>query len=897
MAIGENAVLLCSAKNYIMKKSIILLVLCFVYAFQSYSQEKKWIDFNRNGEMDLYENPDATVDNRVNDLLSRMTVDEKILLLREVSPAIPRLGIAKYDHGNEALHGIIRPGKFTVFPQAIAFASTWNPELIQRVSTAISDEARARWNELDQGRLQTKKFTDLLTFWSPTVNMARDPRWGRTPETYGEDCYLTSRIGVAFVKGLQGSHPRYLKVVSTPKHFAGNNEEHNRFQCKMEVSEQTLRSYYLPAFKALITEGKAESIMSAYNAINGVPCTANKWLLTDLLRNEWGFNGYVVSDCGAPGLLYSDHHYTANREEAAQKSLQAGLDLECGGYCPECFIYTDYLPKAYNKGLVTEAEIDKAAFRVLRARFKLGIFDDPSLNPYAQISPSVVGCKEHQELALETARQSIVLLKNTKNMLPLNKKKIKSLAVFGINAGVAEFGDYSGVPLNEPVSPLQGIKNKLADTKVDVRYVPWMPTPIRYETVDAEFFSFEKNGKTEKGLAVSYFPNTSFEGTPVESTDKWIHFDPANQPPNPIIPKGQISVRWSGNITVPVSGKYKVGLSTRGSAKFYMNDKLLLDLTKDSGDGVELDMVAGEKYPVKYEYVCDANRAYTALKWQLKEVSDKESFKKEKSIAKKSDVVIAVLGINKSIEREGRDRTSLDLPIDQMKFIQELYKANPKTVVVLVAGSSLTINWINQNVPAIIDAWYPGEQGGTAIADVLFGDYNPSGKLPMTFYNSIDDLPPFNDYEISKGRTYMYLTKTPLYPFGYGLSYTNFEISNMQIAKNKIQKNETLEVSVDVQNVGKREGAEVVQLYIHDKTTTDVKMPNKQLKRFERVYLNKGEKKTVHFTLTREDLSHWNQKNEYVLNPGSFELIVGNSSVNESARADFEVVEDEKENK
>ena len=880
-----------------MKKSLVLLVLLFVCSFQSYSEEKKWIDFNRNGKMDVFENPDATIDNRVNDLLSQMTVEEKILLLREVSPAIPRLGIAKYDHGNEALHGVVRPGKFTVFPQAVALASTWNPDLIYQVSTAISDEARARWNELDQGRLQKAKFTDVLTFWSPTVNMARDPRWGRTPETYGEDCYLTSRIGVAFVKGLQGNDPRYLKVVSTPKHFAGNNEEHNRFSCKMEVSEQTLRSYYLPAFKALITEGKAESIMSAYNAINGVPCTANKWLLTDLLRNEWGFNGYVVSDCGAPGFLYSDHHYTATREEAAQKSLQAGLDLECGGYCSECLIYTDYLPKAYDRGLVTESEIDKAAFRVLRARFKLGLFDDPSLNLYTRISPSVIGSEKHRQLALETARQSIVLLKNTKNLLPLNKNKIKSLAVFGINAGVAEFGDYSGTPLNDPVSPLQGIQNKLADTRVDVRYVPWMPTPIKYETVDAEFFSFEKDGKTEKGLAVSYYPNTGFEGTPVESTDKWIHFDPANQPPDPLMPKGRISVRWSGDITVPVSGKYKIGINTRGDAWFYLNGELLLkENAKDSDAGVELDLVAGEKYPIKYEYVCDANRAYTALKWQLKEISETESFKKEKSIAKKSDVVVAVLGINKSIEREGQDRTSLDLPIDQMKFIQEIYKANPKTIVVLVAGSSLTINWIDRNVPAIIDAWYPGEQGGTAIADVLFGDYTPSGKLPMTFYGSMDDLPPFDDYEISKGRTYMYLTKAPLYPFGYGLSYTDFEISNLQLSKDKIRKNETLEVSVDIRNIGKRAGAEVVQLYLHDKTTDGA--PIKQLKRFERVALEKDEKKTVHFTLTREDLSHWNRKNEFVLNPGAFELVVGNSSADNRVMGKFEVVEAaEKEDK
>lgn len=872
-----------------MKKVNFLFLLLFFHSLLSYSQEKKWIDFNQNGKMDVFEDPEATIDNRVNDLLSKMTTDEKILLLREVSPAIPRLGIAKYDHGNEALHGVVRPGKFTVFPQAIGLAATWNPDLIYNVSTAISDEARARWNELEQGKKQTSKFSDLLAFWSPTVNMARDPRWGRTPETYGEDCYLTSRIGVSFVKGLQGDDPRYLKVVSTPKHFAGNNEEHNRFECKMEVSEQTLRSYYLPAFKALVTEGKAESIMSAYNAINGIPCTANKWLLTDVLRNEWGFNGYVVSDCGAPGFLYSDHHYVETREEAAQKALKAGLDLECGGYCSDCFIFTDYLPRALEQGLVTESEINRAAFRVLRARFKLGIFDDPDLNLYAQISTSVIGSEKHRQLALETARQSIVLLKNSGNILPLNKKKMKSIAIFGINAGVAEFGDYSGTPLNEPVSPLKGIKDKLSDTNTSIRYMPWLINPIEYETINSAFFSYNKDGKTEEGLAVSYYPHPDFQGDPVMSTDKCIQFDPANQPPNPLIPKGKISVRWSGNLHVPVTGRYKIGLNSEGNTRFYLNDSLIIEQNlKRSDSYVELDLTAGDNYTLKYEYASEANNAKTTLKWKLLEISETEAFKKEKSIAKKSDVVIAVLGINKSIEREGRDRTSLDLPADQMKFIQEIYKVNPKTIVVLVAGSSMTINWIDQHVPAIINAWYPGEQGGTAIADILFGDYNPSGKLPLTFYNSINDLPPFDDYEISKGRTYMYLKNRPLYPFGYGLSYTEFELTNLQLSKKQIQKGEELSVSVDISNVGKQSGSEVVQLYIHD-LASRMAVPLKQLKKFERVSLDKNEKRTISFVLTKEDLSHWNEKNEFILSSGSYEIIVGNSSADDRLKAIFEV--------
>ena len=697
-----------------MKKKILVFILVNFHILLLYSQEKKWIDFNQNGRMDLFEDPDALIDNRVNDLLLQMTINEKIQLLREVSPAIPRLGIAKYDHGNEALHGVVRPGKFTVFPQAIGLAATWNPDLIYQVATAISDEARARWNELDQGKKQVSKFSDLLAFWSPTVNMARDPRWGRTPETYGEDCYLTSRIGVAFVKGLQGSDSKYLKVVSTPKHFAGNNEEHNRFECKMNVSEQTLRSYYLPAFKALITEGKAESIMSAYNAINGIPCTANKWLLTDVLRNEWGFNGYVVSDCGAPGFLYSDHRYVQTREEAAQKALKAGLDMECGGYCSECFIFTDYLPKALDMGLVVDDEINRSAFRVLKARFKLGIFDDPELNLYTKISPSVIGSKEHQQLALEVARQSIVLLKNSNNILPLDKKKLKSIAVFGINAGVAELGDYSGTPLNEAISPLQGIRNKVEGSGIDIRYMPWQTTPMEYVTISSPFFSFEKEGKTEEGLKVSYYSNSDFQGTPVISTDKLIQFDPANQPPNPLIPKGQVSVRWSGYLNVPVTGKYKIGVNSKGNTRFYLNDQLLCEQDSRNEDtSIELDLTSGKSYSIRYEYVSEADKAYTALKWKLLKISEANAFNQEKSIAKKSDVVIAVLGVNKSNEREGCDRTSLDLPMDQMKFIQEIYKVNSKVIVVLVAGSSMTINWINQHIPGILDACSPGYQASS----------------------------------------------------------------------------------------------------------------------------------------------------------------------------------------
>lgn len=863
-----------------MKYLIISLLFGLFVLSDAQAQQKSWIDFNGNGKMDTYENPEAEIDKRVYNLLSLMSVYEKIQLLNEVAPAIPRLGIAKYDQGNEALHGVVRPGKFTVFPQAIGLAATWNPELIYKVSSSISDEARARWNELEQGKKQTEKYSDLLVFWSPTVNMARDPRWGRTPETYGEDPYLTSRIGVSFVKGLQGDDPRYLKVVSTPKHFAGNNEEHNRFECNDVMTERALRSYYLPAFKALITEGKAQSIMTAYNAINGVPCTANKWLLTDILRNEWGFNGYIVSDCGAPGYIYKPHNYAATRVDAAAIAMKAGLDLECAGYCNECFIYRDYLPKAFEMGKVTENEISTAAFRVLRARFKLGLFDDISLNPYSKISPLIIGSPLHQKLALESANQSIVLLKNKENFLPLNINKIKKIAVLGINANSCEFGDYSGVPFNDPVSPFQGIVNK-AGKQAQVTTMAWMGNLSDFVLVPDQFLNHPDGNISKPGLKAEYFNNSDLKGSPKIKDQKQVLFDPVNQPPDPSVPVTPMSVCWTGDLVPGISGEYKLGIKSAGSIRFYLNDTLIIDRWEwnqtQSHEIVNFSFIAGKKYAIKIEFANREGNPFISFLWKTPEMKNTDMYAAEKILAHGSDVVIAVIGGNKSIEMEGLDRASIELPADQMQFIREIYKANPKTVVVLVAGSSMAINWINDNIPAVVNAWYPGEQGGNAIADVLFGDYNPAGRLPLTFYRSIDDLPPFDDYEVFNGRTYMYFDKKPLYAFGYGLSYTNFEYSGIRINEHKIKQGDTIEVSVDVKNTGKYDGDEVVQLYLHDVVASE-KLPQKQLKAFKRISLKKGEVQTVSFKLNREDLSFWNSKNEFVLEPGIFKIMLGAAS-------------------
>ena len=714
---------------------------------------------------ELYKNEKAPIHERIMDLLSRLTVEEKISLLRATSPGISRLDIPKYYHGNEALHGVVRPGRFTVFPQAIGLAATWNPVLQKQVATVISDEARARWNELDQGREQNSQFSDLLTFWSPTVNMARDPRWGRTPETYGEDPYLSGIMGTAFVKGLQGNDSRYLKIVSTPKHFAANNEEHNRFVCNPQISEKQLREYYLPAFEACVKEGKSASIMSAYNALNDVPCTLNAWLLTKVLREDWGFKGYVVSDCGGPALLVNAHKYVKTKEAAATLSIKAGLDLECGDD-----VYDAPLLNAYRQYMVTDADIDSAAYRVLRARMQLGLFDSGEKNPYTKISPKVIGSKEHQKVALDAARECIVLLKNQNKMLPLDAKKIKSIAVVGINAGRSEFGDYSGLPVIAPVSILQGIKDRVGDT-VKVVYAPWKSAVDGMELIQGASFP--------EGLKAEYYDNRDY---------------------------AVAKLQWK----VPQIGK-----------------KTRLDLYGEAG-----------------------------------------------RVVREYDKVVAVLGINKAIEREGQDRSDIQLPADQREFLKEIYKVNPNIVVVLVAGSSLSINWMDEHIPAIINAWYPGESGGKAVAEVLFGDYNPGGRLPLTYYRSLDELPPFDDYDITKGRTYQYFKGNVLYPFGYGLSYTSFKYSDLQVTEG----NQEVNVSFCLKNVGKYAGDEVAQIYVK-LPERDKIMPIKELKGFERISLKRGESRKVTIRLKKDLLRYWDEEKGCFVHPsGDYTIMVGASS-------------------
>jgi len=839
------------------------------------------------------------IQTRVNDLLSRLTIEEKMLLLSSGAGEIPRLGIKKYHYGSEALHGIMGPGNFTVFPQAIAIAATWDPDLVTSMTTAISDEAWGAINrDAEQFGYPGERF---LSFWSPTINMARDPRWGRTAETYGEDPYLTSRIGTAFVKGIQGNDPKYIKAVSTPKHFAANNEEHNRFRCNARISEKTLREYYLPAYKVLFQEGGAQSVMAAYNAINGIPCNASHKLLTEILRDEWGFDGYVTTDCDAIIHMIDRHNYAKSNEDAAAKSINAGVDIECGGD----ELMKNYLTAALKDGLVSEATINLAVSRLLKVRFRLGMFDPPALIPYTRIPSSVIGSKKHVDIARQVSRESIVLLKNGnvsgKPFLPLDANKIKSIAVVGPNADSLQFGDYTGKPANPAVTTLNGIRNKVGD-KVKINSVEWVtaPTVAEYAMAPASAYSVDNNGKTIKGLKAEYFTKDIAQDKPaITRFEKELNLNRSN------IPSGLVgtsfTVRWTGKIKPAVNGAHYLSLNVIGEATVSINGKVIIEKKSivkkkpvmKAGAALSSYMMdeqadrpkpaiyifeKGKDYEIEVVFRAPKGEMLLRLDWVEPKGDIAKIREREINTIRNSDMVIAVMGLQRVNEHENIDRIEIDIPNDQTEYLKQIVQLNPKIAVVMINGSAVTINWIKDTLPAIVEAWYPGEQGGNAIADVLFGDYNPAGRLPLTFYNSIDDLPPFDDYEISHGRTYMYLDRKPLFPFGYGLSYTTFDYSNLKLSDNKAAKDGFFEVSLDVKNSGQKDGDEVVQLYVSSLGSIG-DVPKKQLKGFKRISLKKGESRKVSFRISVSDLSFWNEKaGKFEVESGDYAIQLGASS-------------------
>lgn len=782
-----------------------------------------------------YKNPTAPTEARVDDLVSRMTLEEKISQLMNDSPAIDRLGIPAYNWWNECLHGVARAGRATVFPESIGLAATWDTNLMFRVSTAISDEARAKHHEaLRRGE---HNIYEGLTFWTPNINLFRDPRWGRGMETYGEDPYLTGRMAVAFIKGLQGDDPKYLKTVSTAKHYAVHSgPESTRHTFDAVVSDTDLFESYLPQFEAAIKQGGAYSVMCSYNSVDGKPACANPRLLEDILRKQWGFQGYVVSDCGAIADIYLRHKFVATAAEGVALAVKAGTDLTCGTE------YSNLLP-AVRQGLISEAEIDVSLKRLLRARFRLGMFDPPDMVKYAQIPYSVNDSPAHRELALETARKSIVLLKNDRHILPLSKS-LKTVAVIGPNADDLDvlLGNYNGIP-TAPITPLEGIRAKLgAERVIYARGSDLAANVPNFETVPASALNI--TGEYYASCDFDNKPHRPRQRTPQNPitkplftrTDPQIDFEWWEGSPRAGMNPDDFGVSWSGTITAPVTGTYQLGAIGMNAWRLFFDNKQLVTFSgihEGAYRYAPVELKAGEHYPIRLDYHEFSNDASIKLIWSR---PGSPSTSEAVAAAKKSDAVILVLGLSPRLEGEemkvpvegfsGGDRISLDIPRAQEDLMEAVAAVGKPTVLVLLNGSAVSVNWATQHIPAIVEAWYPGQAGGAAIADVLFGDYNPAGRLPVTFYKSADQLPPFSDYSM-KNRTYRFFTGDPLYPFGHGLSYTTFTYRNL---------NSTTDISIEVQNTGTRAGEDVVQLYV-----------NHALANFERISLRPKERKTVHF--------------------------------------------------
>ncbi len=796
---------------------------------------------------------------RLSDLIGLMTVDEKIKQLTNQSDPIPRLGVPRYNYWSEALHGVLISGA-TSFPQVVALGATWDPELVRRVATAISDEARV-FNVVEGKG---------LTYWSPTINIARDPRWGRNEESYSEDPYLLSRMGVAFVQGMQGNDPYYLKTVSTPKHFMANNEEERRHTGSSDVDMRSMFEYYLPAFHQAVVEGRAYSIMGAYNELNHVPCNANMFLLTDLLRRNWGFEGYVVTDCGAINDMLYGHHFFETGAEAVARSIRAGCDMSCGQE------YREYLYGALDLGLLEEKDLDSALTRVLSARFRLGEFDPPENVPYSSIPIEKLDCKEHRALALEAAQKAIVLLKND-SILPLDRNKIKTIAVIGPNAAEAQLGIYSGFP-NVRVSPLEGIKEKAAEHGIKIEYAKGCDIGGGLLSVIEPQYFAKIAGTNKTGMKGEYFDNMELSGKPVVTRiDSTIDFSFGTNSPAAGLPKDQFSVRWTGKI-IPPDTIYHLGTSCDDGSRLYLNGKLLIDDWNDHGEkpiGAEVKLIPGQEYEVVVEYYDNALGATARLTWDLNQVD----FSSAKKVAAKNDATILVLGISPGISQEELDRKEIELPQVQRDLINEVASVNPNVVIVLVNGGPLALAGCENKAKAIVEAWYGGEYGGKAIADVLFGDVNPGGKLPETFYASTQQLPPMSDYDlINHPRTYMYLDQPVLFPFGHGLSYTQFEYSNLKVNSEAIKSDGVVEIQTTIKNTGKMKGDEVVQVYAHymDATMT---VPINQLKRFQRITLNPGESKVLTFKIPASEFSFYDTGiNNLKTAKGRWELQVGSSS-------------------
>ncbi|NLD38051.1 MAG: glucan 1,4-alpha-glucosidase [Desulfatiglans sp.] len=850
----------------------IISLLFFSCSDKSEVSEKKSDEFS-------FWNPALPVETRINDLLIRMTLDEKISQLTNESPAVERLNIPAYEWWNEALHGVARAGNATVFPQAIGLAATWNTELIHEIADVISTEARAKHHEAfrngDYGRYKG------LTFWSPNINIFRDPRWGRGQETYGEDPYLTSRIGVAFVKGLQGDDPKYMKAAACAKHYAVHSgPEHLRHEFDISVSDRDLWETYLPAFKALVTEADVEAVMCAYNRYDGDACCGSDLLLKEILRNQWGFEGHIVSDCGAIEDIFMYHKIVNTSPEAAAIAIKSGTDVRCGWGEPG-------LKDAVAQGLATEEDVDRALTRLLNTRFKLGMFDPPEMVSYAKTPYEKNNAPDHGRLALETARQAIVLLKNANSILPLSKG-LKKIAVIGPNADDYEalLGNYNGTPVSYS-TVLTGVKKVLPETAT-VTYalgVNYLGEKYKLKPVPAEVFSV--NG--EKGVKTSYYSNAELKDEPFRvATEQDINREYSYGAPIEGMPVDNFSIRFEGNIRPDKTGRYYLGITGDDGFRLYLEDKTVIDSWLSRGKKTtvcEVELTAGKVYPFRLEYYDGSNNAQVMFGWHEPGYDLAEEAIKA---AADADAIIFAGGITPRLEGEEMgedvkfegfyrgDRTKISLPAAQTEMLKALMKLNKPVVFVNMSGSAVSFVWEHENVPAIIQAWYPGQAGGEAIADIIFGNYNPCGRLPVTFYKSEEQLPPYENYDMA-GRTYRYFEGEALYPFGYGLSYSIFEYTNIQITPPELTKDRDVTLSVELKNTSNRDGAEVVQVYITDNNAS-FPIPLKSLKAFKRVELKAGEKQNITFSLKPDDFALYDDNGQRIIESGDFTVMVGGSS-------------------
>lgn len=832
----------------------------------------------------MYQDTKLPLEERVDFLVSQMTIEEKIDQMVYTAPAIPRLGVPAYNWWNESLHGVARAGYATVFPQSITLAGSWDKELVFKVATAISDEARAKYHHwISRGK---HGIYQGLTFWSPNINIFRDPRWGRGHETYGEDPFLTGQLGLQFVKGLQGDHPDYLKVVATAKHYAVHSgPEPLRHAFNAKISDRDLYETYLPAFRTLIIDGKAASVMGAYNQFRDYPCCANP-ILYSILRDDWGFDGYIVSDCWAIADFYKYQGFSKDAAEASAAAVKAGTDLNCGNSYP-------HLREAITRGIISESDLDIAVKRLFTARFKLGMFDPDSKVPYAQIPYSVNVSGKHNTLAREAAQKSIVLLKNDKGILPLSKD-LKTIAVIGPNADNWEalLGNYNGIPI-DPVTILEGIKNKM-EPAVKVLYAEGSHLADGVHNLVSVPSCYLLTAEGKQGVRGEYFANAELKGKPAFTRiDDNIDFYWESGSPAPELPDDSFSVRWTGYLAPPVTGEYSLGAWGMPTLDVWMEGEKIVSHSSEhhafqKEKTVKLE--AGKKYKIVYEYKNWYGDGDAKLLWS---VPDPKMLDHAVEVAKKADLVVLVLGLSQRLEGEempikvdgfsGGDRTHLNLPSMQENLMKAVKATGKPVVLVLLNGSALSVNWASDNTDAIISAGYPGQQGGNAVADVLIGDYNPSGRLPVTYYASVDQLPPFEEYDM-KDRTYRYFTGQPLYPFGYGLSYTSFAYSGLEIP-GEIVAGEQLEIKVKVTNTGKLQGEEVVQLYLTDEKASTPR-PIRQLEDFTRISLKPGETGTVSFKLDPRQLSIINDKEQRVIEPGWFSVAVGGKQPGFTGKAD-----------